>query len=252
MAQYKTEAIILRCRKYKEADGLVTLLTKERGKVSAVAKSIYKPGSKLRGGVQPFSINEIMLNEGRSSLHRLLQSQCLEMFLPLRQSYEAMAYAAYWAELLETFSLEGMADEELYLLAKAGFFCLCLRADSLLCRALEVRLLQQQGVSPDFEHCINCGSQELKGDRRFFSPAANGFLCSACANEAGQVVRVGAAAAGLWRGLESMALDKLGRIKAQESQLRELGVLTRQWILQQTGRPLKSWPAVKKMEGSIR
>ena len=107
MAQYKTEAIILRCRKYKEADGLVTLLTKERGKVSAVAKSIYKPGSKLRGGVQPFSINEIMLNEGRSSLHRLLQSQCLEMFLPLRQSYEAMAYAAYWAELLETFSLEG-------------------------------------------------------------------------------------------------------------------------------------------------
>ncbi|MEA4893030.1 MAG: DNA repair protein RecO [Peptococcaceae bacterium] len=248
MPQYKTEAVVLHCRKYREADGLLTLLTSQRGKVSAVARGVYKPGSKLRSGVQPFSVDEMLLNQGRSTLHTLLQSQSAEMFLPLRQSYEAMTYAAYWAELLETFSVEEMADQELYLLAKAGFYSLCLRADSLTCRALEVRLFQQQGLSPDFDHCANCGSGDLKDGRRFFSAASGGFLCGNCAEKARQVIRVGLASAALWRGLESMALDKLGRIKAQESQLKELGVLTRQWILLQTGRPLKSWPAVKKME----
>ncbi len=247
MAQCKTEALVLRCRKYKEADGLLTLLTRERGKVGAVAKGIFKPNSKLRSGAQPFSENEILLNIGRSTLYSLTQSQCLEMYLPLRQSYEAMTYAAYWAELLETFSAEEMADEDLYLLGKAGFYSLCLRADSLVCRALEIRLLRQQGLSPDVERCGACGKLE-PGGWRFFSPAAGGFLCGDCAKEAGQVVRIAPASAALWRGLESMGLDKLGRIKAQDAQLAELGVLTRQWILLQTGRPLKAWPAVKKME----
>ena len=110
MVQYKTEAIVLRLRKYREADALVTLLTRERGKVACVAKGIYKPSSKLRGGVQPFSIDEMMLDEGRSSLHTLIQSDCMEMLLPLRQSFEGMTLAAYWAELLENFSQEEMAD----------------------------------------------------------------------------------------------------------------------------------------------
>ena len=95
MPQYKTEAVVLHCRKYREADGLLTLLTSQRGKVSAVARGVYKPGSKLRSGVQPFSVDEMLLNQGRSTLHTLLQSQSAEMFLPLHQNYKTITYTTY-------------------------------------------------------------------------------------------------------------------------------------------------------------
>ncbi|MDR1194422.1 MAG: DNA repair protein RecO [Peptococcaceae bacterium] len=248
MVSYKTEAIVLRLREYREADSLVTLLTRARGKVTAVAKGVYKPASKLRGGAQPYSVNAMMLDQGRSSLHILQQSECLEMMLPLRQSYEGMTLGAYWAELLENFAQEEMAEDSLYFLAKAGFFGLSARADKLMCRALEIRLIQQQGLSPDFHACCRCGRKGTTGGFPAFSAGAGGFLCGDCGGAAADGIRVGAAAAGLWQGLENLALDKLDRLRAGPEQLDELGRLLRRWISQQAGKPMRTCPLLKKME----
>ncbi|MDD4753342.1 MAG: DNA repair protein RecO, partial [Desulfitobacteriaceae bacterium] len=48
---YSVEALILRARDYGEADKILTLYTREQGKVSAIAKGVRKPKSRLRGGV---------------------------------------------------------------------------------------------------------------------------------------------------------------------------------------------------------
>jgi DNA repair protein RecO (recombination protein O) len=249
MVQYKTEAIVLRLREYREADSLVTLLTKEKGKVTAVAKGVYKPASSLRGGVQPYSINEMMLDAGRSELHTLLQSQCVEMLLPLRQSYDALTLGAYWAELLENFGQEGMAENELYYLAKAGFLGLAVNAGQMMSRALEVRLIQQQGISPDFEFCCRCGGPLVKDRVHFFSGSEGGFLCGPCAKESPALMPVGPAVIRLWRVLENLGLDKLSRLVATEKQLADLSQVLRQWIMRHTGRPMKTWPMINKWEG---
>ena len=242
--QYKTEAIVLRLRKYKEADALVTLLTRERGKVSSVAKGIYKPASKLRGGVQPYSINEMMLVAGRSALHTLVQSECLEMLLPLRHSYEALALGAYWAELLENFGQEELADDGLYQLAKAGFLGLAVNAAGLMIRVLEIRLIGQQGLRPDFAHCCSCGRPFGRERPRTFSPGEGGFLCGACAVNARGATKVDPGVPGLWQGLENLALDKLGRVTVTGSQLAELGNVLRLWIAHHAGKPMKTWPTL--------
>ncbi|MCL1805080.1 MAG: DNA repair protein RecO [Clostridiales bacterium] len=249
MVQYKTEAIVLRLRKYREADALATLLTRERGKVTVVAKGIYKPSSKLRGGVQPYSINDMMLDAGRSQLHTLIQSECMEMLLPLRRDYDALAFGAYWAELLENFSQEELADEELYQLAKAGFLGLAVNAGALMCRVLEVRLIGQQGLRPDFETCCRCGGPLGKEKASYFSEGAGGFLCGSCAKATPGHTRVSPAAPGIWRGLENMALDKLGRLSVTGQQMEELGSILRKWIAGQTGRPMKTWPMINRLEG---
>ncbi|MCL1849646.1 MAG: DNA repair protein RecO [Clostridiales bacterium] len=249
MVQYKTEAVVLRLIKYRDSDALVTLLTRERGKISAVAKGVYKPASSLRGGVQPYSISEMMLDAGRSTLHTLIQSDCLEMLLPLRQRYEALALGAYWAELLDSFAQEELADEELFQLAKAGFLGLAVNASLLMGRVLEIRLIAQQGLRPDFGTCCRCGRPTGKDTSAWFSTGEGGFLCSLCANQARGVVRVSPAAPSLWQGLENLPLDKLGRATLTRSQLDELGDILRQWIVNHTGRPMKTWPLIKQMEG---
>jgi DNA repair protein RecO (recombination protein O) len=249
MVQYKTEALVLRLRKYREADSLVTLLTRSRGKVAAVAKGVYKPASKLRGGVQPYSVGDMMLDAGRSDLHILQQSECREVLLAQGQSFEALIYAAYWAELLESFAAEEMADEELFFLGRAGFLALAFKPERLMCRALEIRLMRQQGLNPDFLHCCLCGKAREREQRVLFSAASGGFLCRACAGGVRGILQVGSAAVSLWQALESLGLDKVERLKLLPSQGGELEQMLHQWVLQQAGRPLKSWPLIKKMEG---
>jgi len=247
MVKYKTEGIVLRLQKYREADALVTLLTKERGKVTGVAKGIYKPTSKLRGGVQPYSINDLMLDAGRSTLHTIVQSECLEILLPLRQSYEGMAYGAYWAELIENFGQEELVDDDLYHLAKVGFIGLALNAGALMGRILEVRLISQQGLRPDFGSCCRCGHLLAKEKVSFFSGSEGGFLCGDCAGKAPGYSKVGSAVPGLWQGLENIALDKLDRLKVTDRQLDELGGVLRQWIARHAGRPMKTWSMMNQI-----
>ena len=249
MVQYKTEAIVLRLRKYRETDALVTLLTKERGKVAGVARGVYKPSSSLRGGVQPYSVNEMMLDAGRSALHTLVQSECVEMLLPLRQSYDAMAFSAYWAELLETFGQEELADETLYRLAKTGFLGLAVNPGALMSKVLEVRLIEQQGIRPDFAYCCRCGSALGKGKASFFSSGEGGFLCSVCVKNASGYLAVSPAVPSVWQGLENLPLDKLSRLSISDKQLEELGKILRQWIVRHTGKPMKTWPMINKLEG---
>ena len=247
MVLYKTEAMVLRSRRYREADALLTLLTREKGKVSVVAKGAYKPASKLRGGVQPYSINEMQISEGRSTLHTLIQSDCVEMLLPIRQSYEAMALGAYWAELLEVFGQEGMADDGLYLLGKAGFLSVAVNPRHLTRLVLEIRLIGQQGLRPDFDRCCACGEPFDGAAVTRFSSAEGGFLCRACPSRAGGHMRVSPGTRGLWRGLEGVALDKMGRVRLDPRQGDDLSEVLRWWISRHTGKPMKTWELLREV-----
>lgn len=248
MVQYKTEALVLHSRKYKEADGLLTLLTRQRGKVSAVAKGIYKPESKLRGGVQPFSLNEMLLNAGRSNLHSLNQSQCLEMFLPLRSDLDAMAAASCWAELLECFAVEEQEDQGMFQLALSGFYGLATNPKPLMLHALEIRLMKQLGYGPSLNVCAGCGAILKASPQISFAAGAGGLVCSQCRCEGLPVISISPAVVSLWQGLENIGLDKIDRIKVQPEVLNRLSKVSQEWIVYQLGRPLKSWQVLKKME----
>ena len=245
MVQYKTEAIVLRLRKYRESDALVTILTQSRGKISCVARGIYKPSSSLRGGTQPYSTNAMMLNEGRSSLHTLIQSECLDMHTTIRQSYEAMTLGTYWAELLENFSQEELADEELYVLAKAGFHSLVENACPLMAAVLEIRLIQQQGLRPDLQSCSHCGHKLEQEKYSVFSSQEGGFLCASCSVYDPRGIKLGVAVPQLWQSLENIGIDKIKRVTVPGYQLKELETALRQWIMHHTGRPMHTWQLMR-------
>jgi DNA repair protein RecO (recombination protein O) len=153
-------------------------------------------------------------------------------------------------QLLECFGQEEMADRGLYQLAKAGFLGLAVNAGPLMGRALEIRLIEQQGIRPDLAQCCRCGQALGKEKSGFFSPREGGFLCGSCAKEVQGITRVSPAAAALWQSLENLALDKLNRVSVSDGQLDELGKVLNQWILRHTGRPMKTLTMLNnKLEG---
>ena len=66
----RTEAVVIRHRRFGEADRIVTLLTPARGKLDAIAKGALRPRSKLAGHLEPMTHAEVLLAHGPQPGHR--------------------------------------------------------------------------------------------------------------------------------------------------------------------------------------
>lgn len=75
----RTEAIVLRRTDYGEADRILQLLTPE-GKRSVIAKGVRKEKSKLAGGIELFSVSEVVIHEGHTELGILTSAKLLEHY----------------------------------------------------------------------------------------------------------------------------------------------------------------------------
>lgn len=180
MALYRDEAIVLRTQKLGEADRIVTLLTRRRGRVRAVAKGVRKTTSRLGARVEPFMHVDVQLYEGRS-LDIVTQAETLGPY----GSAIAADYGRYTAgtAMLETTErlseTEGEPAVQLFLLLAGGLRTLAegshdpgLVLDSFILRALSVA-----GWAPSFTDCARCGAT---GPHRAFAVAMGGSMCPQC------------------------------------------------------------------------
>ncbi|WP_372734491.1 DNA repair protein RecO [Nocardioides sp.] len=216
MPLYRDEAVVLRTHKLAESDRIVTLLTREHGRVRAVAKGVRKTTSRFGSRLEPFTHVDLMLAEGRS-LDTVTQVETLTPF----SSALGADYARYTAGTVMLETAERLASEERepsvqqYLLLVGGLRAMAADQhrpaqvlDSYLLRALSVA-----GYAPSFEHCAHCG---LVGPHRWFNPAMGGVLCATCrvpgsVSPAPETLAVlGALLAGDWPAVESTSSRHLG------------------------------------------
>ena len=88
----KTLAIVLRRTDFGEADRIVNFLTLN-GKQAAIARSVRKPKSKLAGGIEFFSLNEVVLIEGKSEMKTLSSARMCEFFGEILKDFERTEFA---------------------------------------------------------------------------------------------------------------------------------------------------------------
>ena len=74
MAVYRDQAIVLRTQKLGEADRIITLLTRERGRIKAVAKGVRKSGSRFGARLEPACHVSLQLFKGRGDLDTVTAS----------------------------------------------------------------------------------------------------------------------------------------------------------------------------------
>jgi len=101
----RVDAIVLRHSDYGEADRLLTLYTREQGKLRAIAKGVRKLQSRKAGHLEPFTRVVLMLAHGHD-LWIVTQAETVNAFQPLRESLALMSEASYVVELLERFIYE--------------------------------------------------------------------------------------------------------------------------------------------------
>lgn len=179
MALYKTEGIVLRSGELGEADRLITLFTQLNGKVRAVARGVRRTRSRLVGSTQLFTHGRYMLFEGKS-LDTISQGEIAHAFLGLREDLSRMAYASYFAELLDRLTEEGEAHPPLFELVSGAFGLLCTAArPGDVARAYELKLMSLLGYRPVLESCVGCGGRLGDGTIRF-SVEGGGILCPRC------------------------------------------------------------------------
>ncbi|WP_017307013.1 DNA repair protein RecO [Spirulina subsalsa] len=114
---YKATGINLKSLPLGESDRLVTILTAEYGLVQAVAPGSRKPKSSLRGRIEPFVVNELLLVKGRS-LDKIIQAETLESYPRLCQDLGKLATSQYWAEMVLAVGLSDQPQAELLELLK--------------------------------------------------------------------------------------------------------------------------------------
>ncbi len=177
---FRAEAVVLRHADWGEADRILTLYTRERGKLRAVAKGARRIKSRKAGHLEPFTRVTLQLAKGRE-MPIVTQADTVEPYLALCEDLVKTANAAYLVELLDRFTYEDeSADPAIFHLLTDSLSRVADLADVWLAlRYYEIRLLDFLGFRPHLFECANCGA-EIKPEDQFFSSSAGGVLCPRC------------------------------------------------------------------------
>ncbi len=180
------EGLVIRSREYGEADRIIIVFTKERGRVSGIAKGVRKGKSSLSGATQLFSYSRLAFAFGRGSLATVTQGETINSHRGLRESLGRIAYASYISELLDYSLPENKPQESLFILGASVFAVLEVIPEEdmeLLARFFELRLLAILGYKPQLDFCSVCG-RGVMGGSFVLSPYRGGIVCTGCSGSA--------------------------------------------------------------------
>src|SRR2546422_731128 len=110
---YRAEAVVLRRLSFGETDRVVTLFTRDRGKLSVVAKGARGPRSRLAGSTEPFTYFNGLLAVGQN-LDVLTQSEVVNAFSGIRKDLEKIGYASFFVEVVDAGVEERQPNAELW------------------------------------------------------------------------------------------------------------------------------------------
>ncbi len=202
MSTIKDQAICLRAVNYSETSQVVTLLTRDHGKIGAMAKGARRARSAFDGAIEPFAYGQAMWIASPSAqkldiLTELVQSP---RFRLLRTNLSAMHAGLFALELTEAFCQSHDPHPALFdaLAAALDHLTRCQRRDSVLAVLMDYQLtlLDEAGIAPVLDACANCGMIAKTLPRElYFSSAANGLLCGGCEQSFSEKRRISAACA---------------------------------------------------------
>lgn len=161
-----------------EYDRRVTILTKERGKITAFARGARRPTSQLLAATGPFSFGEFECYRGRST-YNLLRAGIQNYFRDLSLDPTGACYGFYFLEMADYYAQENNDEKDLLKLLYQSMRALESSAldNRLVRRIFELKVLQIEGEVPNFFSCQSCGKKE---DLRFFSMGRQGMICKDC------------------------------------------------------------------------
>lgn len=243
---FKTEGLVLRETEYKDADKLLTVLTKDRGKLTLRARGVRSKSSRLKSGCQLLAYSEFTVFENRGQ-QLVDEAVPIALFMPLRADIELLSLASYFAQVAEVLSQEDCPDSELLSLSLNALYALAelKKPQSLVKAAFELRAACQSGYLPDLNGCSVCGNREP--DR--FLVSEGSLQCAGCLSESeGLRLPIHSGALAALRYICSCDLKRLFSFRINDESLKQLGDIAETYLLTQLERGFFTLDFYKSMK----
>ncbi len=235
----RLEAIVLKHSKFGEADQLLTVYSRERGKVRALAKGARKARSRKAGHLEPFTRVSLQIATGKS-LDIVTQAEAQDTHSPLSADLQLLGYASYVCELVDKFTPDEDENRGVYRLLRETLERLESESDAeLVVRYYEVRLLDLVGFRPELQHCLQCG-RAIQAEDQYFATQHGGVLCPRCGKSAAGASPISMPALKYLRHFQRSDYAAAGRAQLSPSVRLELETLMDQYMTYVLERALNS------------
>lgn len=258
MSIKKTEGIILKKIKWSETSNIVTLYSKDFGKLKLLAKGVQRPKSGFSGGLELFGlIDFVFYKREKKNLYILSSSDLVSSYPLIFSSVERYGVASAGIELLDKLLAEEEKNSDIYSLL-LDFLSKIQAIDKKelekLLWAYSLKLLSFLGYKPRLDECVKCGKKgkSLKTTSSgflFFSSDLGGIVCKKCAKGDEFYFRLTRNQLNWIKKILDSNLDQTDKLKLEEREVKNIGNLILDFLSYHTGfgKELKSLEFLKKI-----
>ena len=181
------QAIVLRVTDYNDRDALLTVLSRNHGKLTLTARGLRRKNSPLIAPCQLLAFGEFTIFEYRGQ-YTINEAHSIELFTPLRRDLTKLSLGTYFAQVAEVISQEDLPNPELQSLLLNSLFALSKLnlPEPMVKSVFELRAACLAGYTPDLYGCHICGS--LTPER--FDLAAGQLECRKCRSAESNGIRM--------------------------------------------------------------
>lgn len=172
-----TQGLVIRVSDYNDADALLTLLTREYGRLTVKVRGLRRKNSPLTAPCQLLAYGEYTLFAYKG-MYTVNEAHSIELFHGLRNDLLKLSLSTYFAQVAEVVSQEDMPESQLLSLVLNSLFALAKlqESPSKVKAVFELRCACIAGYTPELYGCAVCASEFP--DR--FDVSAGVLECSAC------------------------------------------------------------------------
>lgn len=209
MPAEQTKAIVLRTVEFSETSLVVTLLTRDLGRVSAMAKGARRPKGPFEGALDLLAVCRVVVIRKRAdTLDLLTEAKLLRRFRGGERSLERTYAGYYVAEMLRLVTEDHDPQAELYDLAIQTLQEIDGTGDVASAIAFfDAQWLRLVGLRPGTEGCTSCGGDVRDSPRIAFSFEQGGIICQNCRPQHRKTASVRRDVVQLFRRLQAKELQ---------------------------------------------
>jgi len=243
---YRCDVIVLSRMDFGEADRILTLYTREHGKLRAIAKGARRPLSRLGPHLDYFTRAHLMLARGRE-LDVVTSAETEDAHLAIREDIDAFGHASHMVEILDRLTQDRQTNWAVFDLLSRSLRLLAEGVDAFhVTRHYELVLLALLGYRPELYRCIECRN-ELEQAPHHFAVGLGGFLCPFCRGRENGARVVGVDAQKYLRVLDRSGLAATVRLRISDDLRAELEGLTSAYLRHVAERDLGSLRVLREL-----
>ncbi len=220
MSLVRTRGVILKSQRWGDADRIVTLFSRNLGKIRGVARGARRMKSRFGGVLEPFGVVDITLfQKTPEALGQISQIDLVASYSAIREDLTVMTAAARMVKMVEAITVDRDPSPGLYAALVHGLESLRPEDDVALTTLLfQIHVLGHTGFRPQFDCCTECGKPAQQHKPQWFSPQLGGVVCQECGQRCmGRMLFLSKGSVAFIEQARRLSLPHLSRLKAMGS-----------------------------------